>query len=333
MDYLRDPDQLADRSDPTRLLPGARAALVVAAAYPAPHSGPPRAGAAAGAIAAYACGADYHAVIKARLVRLADAIADAVGHPIGHRACVDSAPVLERDLAERAGLGFLGKNTMLIVPGAGSYLLLGELLVDVDLAADQPPPRPRDCGDCRACLDACPTGALVAPYRLDARRCISYLTIENRRAIPTSLRPAIGSAVFGCDRCQKVCPYNATAARAAPLPELIGIPARTAPDLLSWLDLGTHQLRRRQRRTALRRINQRQLLRNLCVALGNLGDARAVDALARRLAHRDPMVRGHAAWALARLGRGELCRDALDRETDPAAAAELRGALTGDHRP
>ena len=329
MDYLGRADHREARLDPRRLLEGARAAIVVTAAHD-PSPAPPADGDLRASVARYARAADYHWVIKQRLHQLGSDLAAALPTATQVRACVDSAPLLERDLAERAGIGFIGKNTMLIQPGAGSYLLLGELLVDVDIAPT-PPARPRNCGNCTACLQACPTAALTAPYQLDARNCIAYLTIEHRGVIPRPLRPAIGLAIFGCDLCQEVCPFNAAAGRRLePLPELITTdPQRIVPNLLDLLDLGSNQLSRYRKGTALRRVNREQLLRNICIALGNSGDMRALPALAALLADRNPLVRGHAAWALARIGDNDTCRGRLAAESDEYVRAEINSALAG----
>ncbi|HEX8113647.1 MAG TPA: tRNA epoxyqueuosine(34) reductase QueG, partial [Kofleriaceae bacterium] len=199
MAYLAAPEHIAQRGDLRALLATARSLIVVALAYERADPIPPDA-LLRGRIARYARGEDYHLVMRDRLVVLADRIAAALGRPVASRPCVDSAPVLEREWAERAGLGFVAKNTMLIAPGLGSYVVLGELLVDAELAPTAPgePLRPR-CGACRSCLDACPTRAFVDAYVLDARRCISYLTIEHKSAIPEELRPLIGNRVYGCD--------------------------------------------------------------------------------------------------------------------------------------
>jgi len=281
-------------------------------------------------IARYARGADYHVVMRRKLTALAEAVAAGVGRPVAARACVDSAPLLERDLAEVAGIGFAAKNTMLIAPGLGSYILLGELLLDIaaapTTALDAAAPR---CGSCRACLDACPTGAFVGAHVLDARRCISYLTIEHRGVIDRALRPAMGAMIFGCDICQEVCPFNAAAPdRTPPDPELAPLTDdRGAPDLARLLGLGANQMRRFLDGTALRRANRDQLLRNVCIALGNSGDAAAIPALARALADRSPIVRGHAAWGLGRLGAADICAAALAAEADPYVRSELSAAL------
>jgi len=336
MAYLGAPEHVAGRSDPATLLAGARSAVVVALAYPhtdPPPCPPPASGdrvPPTGMIARYARGEDYHLVMKERLRQLADAVARAAGRAVAARVCVDTAPLLERDLAERAGIGFIGKNTMLIAPGLGSYLLLGELLLAVEVAptaAGRSEPR---CGSCRACLDACPTGAFAEPWVLDGRRCISYLTIEQRGPIPRELRPAVDRHLVGCDICQEVCPFNAAAPdRTVADPELHARDAQhAAPDLVALLGIGAAQRRRYVRRSALRRIGRDELARNACVVLGNSGDPAAVTALERALADASPLVRSHAAWALGRLGAAGVLARALDRETDPAVRAELSAAAS-----
>jgi epoxyqueuosine reductase len=217
---------------------------------------------------------------------------------------------------------------MLIAPGLGSYVLLGELLLAAKARLPPPPPPQTRCGSCRACLDACPTGAFPSAFVLDARRCISYLTIEHRGPIPRELRPAIGSRIFGCDVCQEVCPYNAAAPHSTePAPELTPEGEHAAPELLDLLALTGNQFKRRVRGTALERARRPQLLRNVCVALGNAGDRRAAPALARALADRSPLVRGHAAWALGQLGETAACEAALATESDPWVREELEAAV------
>jgi epoxyqueuosine reductase len=335
MAYLASPEHTGPRADLRALLGSAAALIVVALAHDRRAPVPPDR-LLRGQIARYARGEDYHLVLRDKLAALADALARALGRPVASRPCVDSAPVHEREWAERGGLGFIAKNTMLIAPGAGSYVLLGELLVDAPLAPTAPaaPPRPR-CGSCRACLDACPTGAFVDAYVLDARRCISYLTIEHRGPIPRELRPAIGTWVFGCDVCQEVCPFNAGAGES-PEPRLAARSLDHAlPDLIALAGKGANQLRQFVRRTALRRIPRELLLRNTAVALGNTGAPEALPALAALLEDREPLVRGHAAWALGRLAAGETpaagaARAALDTraavEDDPAVQDELAAA-------
>jgi epoxyqueuosine reductase len=328
MAYMARADHRRGRRDPRALLDGAKTLVAVALAH---HPGPRELvpieavrGRLRGEIARYARGDDYHRVMKAKLRALAERVAEACGEPVAARACVDTAPLLERDAADRAGLGFTAKNTMLIAPGLGSYILLGELLLEAEARLPPPPPPRTRCGGCRACLDACPTGAFPDAFVLDARRCISYLTIEHRGPIPHELRPALGSRIFGCDVCQQVCPYNAAAPyRNAPAPELAPAEGRAEADLLELLALSGNQFKRWVRGTALERARRPQLLRNVCVALGNAGDRRAIPALARALADRSALVRGHAAWALGQLGEAAACEAALATETDPWVREEL----------
>ena len=294
------------RHDPRRLLSEAKTLIAVALAYPATRDvvplrqsaeGPPL----TGFVARYARGEDYHDVMRKKLRLLADAVANLLGRAVLARHCVDTAPLLERAAAERAGLGFASKSTMTIIPGVGSYVMLGELLVDAEIAADAPiAPR---CGSCRLCLDACPTGAIVGDHVIDARRCISYLTIESSEPIPRELRPLIGRRVFGCDVCQDVCPFNASAEHKPSAPELASRSNLDAPDLIGLLELGSARYRQLVKGSALRRTHRAQLSRNAAIALGNSKDARAVIPLARALsAHTSALVRGHAAWALGEIG-------------------------------
>ena len=328
MAYLADPAHREPRADVRTLLAGARSVVVVALAYDASVVPLER---LRGQVARYARNRDYHSIIKARLRELADRLSRLAGRPVAARPCVDTAPVLERELAERAGLGFVGKNTLLIAPGLGSYLLLGEVILDVELepTAASEPAKSR-CGACTACLDACPTGAFVGPHVLDARRCISYLTIEHRGAIPRELRRALGTRIFGCDVCQEVCPFNAAApARIAPdagLALTVRAAEKSAPDLIRTLGLGAAQMRQLVRGTPLRRAGRDGLLRNVCVALGNAGDPAAIPALARAMAgDRSSLVRGHAAWALGQLGARDVLAAARDR--DPSVESEIAAAL------
>jgi epoxyqueuosine reductase len=327
MTYLADPAHVAQRADLRALLATARSLIVVALAYdradPIPADALLR-----GKIARYARGEDYHLVMRDRLVVLADRLAGALGRPVASRPCVDSAPVLEREWAERGGVGFVAKNTMVIAPGIGSYVVLGELLVDAELAEAAPsePPRPR-CGTCRSCLDACPTQAFVDAYVLDARRCISYLTIEHHGVIPRELRAAIGTWVFGCDVCQEVCPFNAGAGPAASEVDPLLRPRsveHALPDLVALAGKGANQLRQLVKRTAMRRVPRDALLRNVAIALGNTHDARAVPALVALLGHRAPLVRGHAVWALGELGAAGVL--AAHADLDPFVIAELTAA-------
>jgi epoxyqueuosine reductase len=321
-------DRARKACDPELLLPGARSLVVVGAPYADPADPADLAASdARGRIARYARGADYHDVIRARLAELADALREVGGEQTRIRVFVDSSPLPERAAAVRAGLGFVGKNTNLLTAQAGSWLLLGAILTDLELAPDDP--LERDCGQCRLCLDACPTGALPAPYLLDAHRCISYLTIEHRGAIPRELRPALGDHVFGCDVCQDVCPWN-RAERGPGWPEFAGRPAAGRPILTELLALDDDAFRAQYRRTPLWRAKRRGLLRNAAVALGNTGDAGDLAALAAALRDPEPLVRSHAAWAIGRIESPDgrpILQAARAGEVDPDVVAEIDLAL------
>jgi len=248
-----------------------------------------------GYVSRYALGRDYHKILRQALRKLALEMQQRVG-PFGYRVCVDSAPVLEKAHARDAGLGWIGKHTNLIAREAGSYFFLGEILTDLPLPPDEP--ASAHCGTCTACIPACPTAAIVAPYRLDARRCISYLTIEHRSAIPVELRPAIGNRIYGCDDCQLVCPWNKFA-RAAAHPDLKvrhGLDAPALPAVFRWT---AAQFAERLRGSAIYRIGYERWSRNIAVALGNA--PRSADnrqALEARREDASPLVREHVAWAL-----------------------------------
>jgi epoxyqueuosine reductase len=320
----------ARRSDPRLTLPGARSVIALAFDYAFPSRDAEdearRAATGAARLARYARGRDYHRVVPKRLRALLEWLCEERPGTQG-RAYVDTGPVLERAWAARAGVGWTGKHTLALRADGGSWFVLGVLITDCPLAPDEP--LEDRCGRCTRCLDACPTGAIVAPYQVDARRCISYLTIERQGAIPLEFRRAIGERVFGCDDCQDACPWNALAAESPiadfrPRGDLLERP------LVSWLDLDEAAFAERFRGTALARAKRHGFLRNVCVALGNRGDASAVPRLARVLREDpSPLVRGHAAWALGRLG-GEAARDALHAAlADPEASVrdEARQAL------
>ena len=249
-----------------------------------------------GYISRYALGRDYHKVLRSRLKRLAERIAVAVG-PFGHRVFADSAPVLEKALAEKAGLGWIGKHSNLLDRAAGSWFFLGEIYLDLPLPVDGP--ATAHCGRCTACLDVCPTRAIVAPYRVDARRCISYHTIELRGPIPPQFRRAIGNRVYGCDDCQLACPWNRFA-RPAAEPDFRARHGLDAPGLIELFAWDEAEFLRRTEGSAIRRIGHERWLRNVAVALGNAPRSPAtVAALRQRLDHRSALVREHVAWALA----------------------------------
>ena len=294
MEYMT---RTAEKRGDSRLpFPGVRSAIVVAMSYGGSEpSGP---------AARYARGDDYHDVMIERLRALHRWVESHVGRSVVGKAYVDTGPLLERDLARRAGLGWFGKNTNLINPHIGSFFFLGTLLVDLDLASDAPFESDR-CGSCRRCLDACPTNAFVEERLLDATRCISYLTIELKGEIPPELRPAIGDHIYGCDICQDVCPWNekfAVEARETAFmarEAIRGKDARTlARDILAMSD---EDFRKAFNGSPMKRAKLRGLKRNAAVVLGNVGTADDVEALTRAIDDPEPIVREHAEWALARL--------------------------------
>ncbi|HVT18666.1 MAG TPA: tRNA epoxyqueuosine(34) reductase QueG [Thermoanaerobaculia bacterium] len=321
------------RLAPAAVLAGARSALCVALDYhPLAGEAEPR-GDLWPRVARYARGRDYHHLMGERLRALAERIAAAFPGVVT-RPYVDTGPVLERDLAARAGLGVVGKNTNLLHRRVGSWFLLGELFLTLELDAVQAPPADL-CGSCNRCLQACPTGALREPFRLDSRLCISYWTIEHRGAMPPAAREMVGDWVFGCDVCQEVCPYN-RAPREVDHPEL-RLPAERAElDLAGLLALRRDDYVARFRGSPMKRAKLDGLRRNAAVAMGNRGGGAYVPALAQALGDAAPLVRGHAAWALGRIG-GAAARQALAAalasESDPGVRAEIDSALAEQASP
>jgi epoxyqueuosine reductase len=309
------------REQPRNLWPDARTVIVLGMSY-GPEDDPlavlerrDRA-----AISVYARGSDYHALIKKRLERLARWLQAETGADV--KVFVDTAPVLEKPLAHQAGLGWQGKHSNLVSREHGSWLFLGEILTTLELAPDAP--ETDHCGSCRRCLDVCPTGAFPAPYQLDARRCISYLTIEHKGHVPAGLRPGIGNRVFGCDDCLAVCPWNkfAQAAREARLQAR----EADAPALADLAALDDAAFRARFAGTSIKRTGRDRFVRNVLIAIGNSGDATLADQAERRLDDPSPLVRAMAVWALSRLLElAELARlrdRHLPAEPDPEVAAE-----------
>lgn len=307
------------RADPSRLLPGARTVIVVAKNYFTSASQPtdPR----LGVVSRYAWGKDYHDVMAERLRELRAFVESQGGRA---RACVDTSAILEKLWAERAGIGWQGKHSNVISKGHSSWLFLGEIVTDLAIAADRP--SRNHCGTCTRCIDLCPTRAIVAPYVVDSRKCIAYLTIEHRGAIPRELRPLMGNLIFGCDICQDVCPWNKFAQVA---PEAAFQPAGglDAPALVELLALTREEFNRRFRGSPVRRAKRAGFLRNVCIALGNSGDRTAIPALSRALADDEPLVRAHAAWALGRLGACAELESRIHCEVNSEVREEIALAL------
>ncbi len=325
------PQRARESTDPRTLLPTVRALLAVGLAYHLPDPPRPDDGVPRGRIARYARGLDYHRLMRSRMEAFVAALRDELGRPIEARMLSDTARIVDRAVSARAGLGWYGKHSCLIVPGHGSWVVLGEVLLDIDLEPDAP--LERDCGRCRICLDQCPTGAIVEPYAVDAPRCLSFQTIEQRGAIPPDIRPLMGDWVFGCDVCQEACPY-AGAAREAADPAFAPRTLDNAFPALPWLLAMTEaEFRETYRGTPVLRAKRRGLARNAAVALGNLGDPdRALPPLLAALAdHDEPLVRAHAAWAV---GRHDVtgARRALERawrdDPDDAVRDEAATALS-----
>jgi epoxyqueuosine reductase len=284
------------RADPQQVLPGARTIITLGAAYAEEGQGMP--GSQCGVVARYARYADYHAIIGERLKGLAGLVDQLGGEGTRSLCCVDTGPVLERDLAQRAGVGFIGKHTNLISRQLGNWIFLSEILTTLELGPDAP--EHNRCGSCARCIAACPTGAIEAPFQLDARRCISYLTIELKGAVPLELRPAIGNRIYGCDDCLAACPWNRFA-RQGQLMRPHRRPDLAAPDLLELLALDQAAFRRRFAGTPMLRTRRRGLLRNVCVALGNTAGQTALPALEKAAASPEPLIAEHARWACGQI--------------------------------
>ena len=339
MAYLARPDAVARRGDLRRTLSGVRSAVVVGHEYH--QEDPPGVpdDAARGVIARYARGRDYHHVIEERLLELHSRIESHVDRAIEGLVYVDTGPILERELAVRAGLGWFGKNTMLINPRRGSYFFLGVLLLDLEIDVDSPFEEDH-CGTCRSCLDSCPTGALLgrddagAPV-MDARRCISYLTIEHRGPIPLELRPLMGNRVYGCDICQEVCPFVTKFSVPSPEPAYAPRSDLDGPSLIEFAEqlssLSGKGFLREFKGSPVTRAGRKGLLRNVCVALGNWGSPSGVAVLARALVDPAWLVRGHAAWALGEVGSPEAISLLSERAADEAddwVRGEIKFALS-----
>jgi len=318
-------------SDVRNLLPAARSILSVGiSCWPGPTAKPDD-GIPRGRISRYAWGKDYHRVLKRRMKALHADLERQLDRKVDARLLVDTARIVERAVAARAGLGWYGKNACLIVPGHGSWVLLGEILLDIDLEPDHP--LNRNCGRCTICIDTCPTEAIIAPYTIHTPTCISFLTIELRESIPRELRPKIGDWVYGCDVCQEVCPYTGAAEPASDA-ELLPATIDNAFPSLHWLlEMTPDQFGATYFGTAVPRTKRRGLARNAAIALGNIGTDADIPALTTAMTeHDEPLVRGHAAWAIGIIG-GTRAKDTLDRarraEPDASVVVEINLALEG----
>ena len=322
-------DRVRLSCDPLRLLPSAHSVIVLGKGYlfrdpsDVDRSDIPR-----GRIACYAWGEDYHDFMPPRMARLMESLAAGLGRRPTSSFFVDSRPLAEKAVAVRSGVGWFGKNGCVITRGHGSWVLLAEILTDLELEPDSP--SRRDCGRCRICLDRCPTGAIAAPYVVDARRCLSYLTIEHRGAIPLELRPLMGDWIFGCDLCQELCPHNRVVPKVVDSALIPRAAVGSRPALIPLLGLDRQAFNRLFRGSPLLRTKRRGLLRNVAVALGNSRDPSAVPALTDAMVDEEPLVRAHAAWALGQIG-GPAARlalaNALSREVDGSVRLEIRQAL------
>jgi epoxyqueuosine reductase len=310
MNYMQRGEE--KRCDPQQVLPGARSVIVFALNYwqggsdavrqlPDPRTAPksfgtvPTLNVANGRVARYAWGDDYHDVIAEKLAKVDDFLRQFGGK---QKCYVDTGPVLERDHAAKAGIGWHGKSTMLIDPKLGTWFFLAEILTTLELPPD--PPQQDRCGTCERCMTACPTGAITSPHRLDARRCISYLTIELKTSIPPEFRPLIGDRIFGCDACLDACPWNRFA-EVSRESSFAARPATVGMTLRDYLELSDEQFRDLFRKSPIKRIKRRGFMRNVCVALGNVGDLGDLPALQRASADPEPLISEHAAWAIERI--------------------------------
>jgi epoxyqueuosine reductase len=289
------------RIDPQKVLPGAKSVIALAASYQTENPQSAIRNPQSGVVARYARFNDYHNVLGERLKALTNFIDSVADCEVRSLWYVDTGPLLERDLAQRAGIGFVGKHTNLISRKLGNWIFLAEILTTLELDPDAP--GKNHCGKCSRCITACPTNAITAPFQLDARRCISYLTIELKGAIPIELRPAIGNRIYGCDDCLAACPWNRFAREGS----LMKSHARTgsnAPDLIELLQLDDVGFKSRFAGSPILRTKRRGLLRNVCVALGNTGDATALSALEKATHDVEPLIAGHAQWAVEQIQHG-----------------------------
>jgi epoxyqueuosine reductase len=295
MEYLATERSRLRRADPREILPECQSILVLATPYSPPL---PKSEGARAQVASYAWGADYHDILPARMKELVQFIEEQVGYPVKNRWYADTGPILERDLAQRAGIGWIGKNTCLIHPQHGSYFLLSEILLDLTLEPD-PPFVTDHCGTCTRCIEACPTDCILPDRTIDATRCISYLTIELKDEIPVELRDKMGNWVFGCDICQMVCPWNRFAGEGDPA---FGEDNPSQP-LIEEVSISAQEFNQRFKGTPVKRAKRRGYLRNVAVALGNTGNMQALPVLQNVLHDEEPLVQEHAQWAIERINQ------------------------------
>ena len=315
-------------SVPQELLPGARSIICLGLSYQDPED-EEKAGSGAGNVARYARVKDYHRAMKRRMKAFVRGLEKKLESPIAARWYVDDGPMLDRAAAARSGLGWFGKSTNILTPSHGSWVLLGQVITDLELEPD--PPLKKTCGSCVRCIDDCPTGAIVAPFVVDNARCISYQTIENRGVIPMEMRPLIGDWVFGCDICQDVCPVNRkTESPVLPIQKTAAVGPSGQLDLVELLEVTEEEFRDRFQGTSIMRAKRVGMQKNACVALGNNRDESGVPALVATLKAADTLVRGHAAWALGQIATPEAIsalQQATTSEDDPYVLEEIGAAL------
>ena len=316
------------KEDPRRLLPESMSLFALGFNYNTVDPSSQTQNPEIGCISRYAWGDDYHQLSRSKLSKLENYLCHELNAGMLSRSFVDSGPVLEREIAQRAGLGWIGKHSNLINWEKGSWFFLAELLVDVPLETNLPFTRV-DCGTCTICIEACPTEAIIANRTVDARLCISYLTIELKGVIPVELRPKMSNMIFGCDICQEVCPWNQNASKS-PESGLLPRPENVAPELTELMKLDQSAFKKRFRKSPIKRTKRRGLLRNVAVALGNWAHESAIPALSLGLQDSEPLVRSHAAWALGRISTSQAkinLEAAIITEKDPAVLEEIEAAL------
>jgi len=331
MGYMARTDRISRRQNLQQIMPSAKSLILVGLDYHAKYADsetlndPSR-----GRIASYAWGLDYHNVLDVRLQMFVDWITEQTQGDIHNKVYVDTGAILERSHAQQAGMGFIGKNTMLIHPRRGSYFFLGEIVTSIEFDDYDTPHRENMCGTCARCLNACPTDAFTEPFVLDARKCISYHTIENRGWIDRALRPHFGNWIFGCDVCQDVCPFQRFATETDEVAFLPMDMNRVAPKLVDILMTTQESFKEMFRRTPLERVKRERIVRNACIAAGNWANAQTIPYLIQLLYDDSPIIRGHASWALWQtmgLDSSKLLTDLYHREDDEQVRAEIEYLL------